>query len=210
MKNSIPKQSTPQKNSVKNNTIVPTNPQYCCFNFRFLKTYCVSLKEFNNHFKDQNHFEQVISSLIGVVLPTISNLTTTQLMSGGRFSQQFHFHKVENDKYEKVKAVLESYSFSKTQIDQILDGGNIYQFVGNLDGKVESRIVCEYINGVLSILFFDTNHHLYFNKSKAGESTSFSFCPFEAKNECGYAFNCFAKQFLDIEKVAESYGFSYG
>lgn len=210
MKKTIPKQQPPQKSTVKNISTATAAKKYCCFNFRYMKTTCLSQRDFNNYFKDNSHYQGVISSFLGTVLPKISDLTTTELVSGGRFSQQFHFHRVDRDKYDKVKTILEAHSFNQEQIEQFLDGENIFQFTGNLEGhEVESRVICEYIDGIVYVLFFDTNHHIYFNKSKTGESLGFSYCPYESENKCLNAYNCFAKSFLDVDKINETFGYSY-
>ena len=210
MKKHIPLQQVPQKRTVINNTNPNIENKYCSFNFRYLKTTCININEFNNFFKDSDHFLCVISSFIGTILPKISDMTPSQLASDGRLNQQFHFHKVHYDKYSKIRSIMEAYAYNKTQIDQFLDGENIYQFTGNLEGgDTESRIICDYNQGVLYILFFDTNHHLYFNKSLAGESVRFSFCPFETNNTCHNAFNCFAKAYLDYKKIEETFGYTY-
>ena len=137
-------------------------------------------------------------------------MTISELTSDIRFSDQFHFHKVHKSKYENVKAVLEAYSFNAKQIEQFLDGENIYQFTGNLEGQdIESRIICECIKGTIHVLFFDTNHHIYFNKSKSGESLNFSYCPYNSPSICTFNFACFAKSFLDVNKISETYGYDY-
>lgn len=210
MKKTIPAQQKPQSTTVKIHSVIPTDNNVCCFNFRYFKTKSISQKDFNNHFKDESHYQCVIDSFLGTILPTISNMTTTELVSGGRFSQQFHFHKVDRSKYDRIRTILQAYMFNDEQIKQFLDGENIYQFTGNLAGHdVESRIICEFINGIIYVLFFDTNHHLYLDKSKTGESFSFSYCPFESNHTCYYSINCFAKSFLDFDKINETYGYSY-
>jgi hypothetical protein len=201
----IPHQAPPGGNTVKNGTKLQDNTQCCCLSFRFFKKDCINNREFNNHYRDENHFQKVISSFIGTVLPAISCLPASQL-SGGRFAEQFHFHKVEGDKLDKVQVILKSYSFPDSQISQFLDGGNIFQFAGNLEGSEESRIICEYVNGIIYVLFFDTNHHIYLNKNKAGESLGFSCCPYQEKKLCINAYNCFAKDYLDMSKIKDSYG----
>lgn len=209
-KKKLPSQIPPAGHSVSNTTKLSSNKQYCCLNFRYFKTNCISEKNFNNFFRDSTHFQSVMSSFMGTVLPKISDLTTTELLAGGRFTQQFHFHKIGTDKFEKLRSILEAYSFNETLINQFLDGENIFQFAGNLEGHlVESRVVCEYLEGVLYILFFDTNHHLYFDKSKVGESLSYNHCPYETGNECYNAYNCLAREFLDLKKINETYSFSY-
>ena len=210
MSKTIPKQHPPQKSTVTNTSQTTDAKKNCCFNFRYMKTACISQRGFNNHYKDNSHYQSVISSFLGIILPKISDMTTTELVSGGRFSEQFHFHRVERDKYDKVKSILEAYSFNHELIEQILDGENIYQFIANLAGhEVESRVICEYIDGIIYVLFFDTNHHIYFNKAKAGESYAFTYCPYETHNMCANAFNCFAKSFLDVDKINETYGYDY-
>lgn len=210
MNKKIPPQVSPSKCSVKNATQLSEDTEYCSLNFRYLKAKCITQKDFNNHFRDETHYLNVISSFIGTVLPKISELKPNELLSGSRFSKQFHFHRVERDKYEKIRSILKEYSFNDRQIDQFLDGERIFQFAGNLEGhQIESRVICEYINGVLFVLFFDTNHHLYFNKSKVGESLAYSCCPYEMENKCFNAYNCFAKDFLDTNKLDETYGYTY-
>ncbi len=207
----IPPQSSPNRKTVNNSTSPSNGKEYCCFNFRYLQTKSIVQNDFNNCFRDSAHFQGVMSGFIGIILPKISELKTSDLFSGGRFAQQFHFHKIDLNKYEKIKSILEAYQLNENQIQQFLDGESIYQFVGHIEGQhnVESRVVCEYIDGVIYVLFFDTNHHIYFQKSKVGESLSFSYCPFEDINKCDYSLCCFAKDFLDVEKVNETYGFNF-
>jgi len=210
MNKKIPSQISPSKYSVKNATQLSEVAQYCSLNFRYLKATCITQKDFNNHFKDEAHYLNVISSFIGTVLPKISTLKPNELLSGNRFSQQFHFHKVAQDKYEKVKSILKQYSFNDCQIEQFLDGEKIFQFAGNLEGhQIESRVICEYIDGVLYVLFFDTNHHLYLDKNKVGESLAYSCCPYKTGNICLNAYNCFAKDYLDMDKLTASYDYAY-
>ena len=209
MSKTIPKQQPPQRGAVKNSSELSDTKKYCCFNFRYMKTACISLKDFNNYYRDGSHYQSVISSFLGTVLPKISDLTTNELVSGGRFAQQFHFHSVDHDKYSRIESILEAYSFNREQIKQFLDGENIYQFTGNLEGHEESRIICDYIDGIIFVLFFDTNHHIYFNKSKARESFNFSCCPYRHQNKCLNAYHCFAEAFLDTDRINETYGYSY-
>lgn len=210
-KKNIPIQTSITGGSVNNTTKLSENEQYCCVNFRYFRAKCVNEKGFNNYFRDSSHFQSVLSSFIGTVLPKISELKAKEIFSGGRFTQQFHFHKIGVDKYEKLRMILKAYSFNDALIDQFLDGENIFQFTGNLEGHlIESRIVCECLpEGIIYVLFFDTNHHLYFDKSKTGESLTYDCCPFKAGNECYNAYNCFAKEFLDFDKINASYQYSY-
>lgn len=206
----IPKQHPPITKTVKNTSNPDIQESCCCFNFKHFQTKCISINEFNNFYKNSSTYQDVISSLLGAILPKVSSLSTTELYNGSRITQQFHFHKVKPDKFEIIKRILEAYSFSSETIEQILDGENIYQFIGNLEGQnVESRVICEYNRGIIYVLFFDTNHHIYLNRAKVGESFSFSYCPYETPDRCANSFCCFAKDYLDIEKIKKSYGYSY-
>ena len=152
-----------------------------------------------------------MSSFIGTVLPKISSMKTKELFSGNGINRIFHFHKIKKENFSKIKKIMQTYSYDNNLIDQILDGENLYQFAGNIEGKsAESRVICEYRdNGILYLLFFDTNHHISLYKNKAGESFSYSECPFESYEKCKYMYNCFAKEYLDYEKIEKSMGNSY-
>ena len=93
-KKSIPMQASLTGGSVNNTTKLSDSEQYCCVNFRYFRANCVSAKGFNNYFRDSSHFQSVISSFIGTVLPKISELKAKEIFSGGRFAQQFHFHNI--------------------------------------------------------------------------------------------------------------------
>lgn len=205
----IPKATNSNGLTVKNKTDDSDKKSFCHVNFKYFKLDCRKSRGFNNHFGNSSHYQDVLTNFIGKILPEISSLTPATLNSDGLKTDQFHFHKIDSDHIEKVRAVLKLYSFNDTLINQFLDGEQLFEFAGNLKGKFESRIICENIDNVLYFLFFDTNHHIYFDKDKAGKSSKYLYCPYKDLKLCNYLYVCTANEFLDQVKIEETYNYGY-
>lgn len=109
----------------------------------------------------------------------------------------------------KVKAILEQYGFSKKKIEEIIEGDRIYQ-LELLYENGAARVVFERIDAIISFLFLDPNHHIYFNKNKVNSAHSlyYEYCPEQLKGECKFFNNygdCYIDEYLDINKFYETF-----
>lgn len=169
---------------------------------------CVRGK-FNNHFKDDAHIKAVVSEILGRALPKITSCKFSEIREGGRESSGLHFHSIDGQHQEIVEDVLGEYGYSKQSIEQLLEGGSLFQIVGGFGHTYPARIVCHKIGNVLYPLFLDTNHHIYLNKKFVRESLFYEVCPTYLEGKCSFMpRDCYAFDFLDEKKIEETYGFS--
>lgn len=162
--------------------------------------------EFNNYYKNVDEFNKKMSILIGRALPLLSKEKATIFSSEQQKAKAFHLHRITN-KDDIITKILTAYSFPQVVIADILDGGNLYQLeVPYANGA--TRIVFERIENLISFLFIDTNHHIYFDpqKVKKAGSLSYKYCPEFKDDKCFTNGYCFMKDVLneDGNKVNES------
>lgn len=173
-----------------------------------LKPVCLA-GEFNNHFKDDAHFQAVASSILDLALKQISSHTYKELCEGGIAGSGLHFHPIDPEHLQTVRRILEAYGHKKQTIDQMLEGKHIFQFSGIMGHTYAARIVCHKIDNILYLLFLDTNHHIYINDKYIRESLFYESCPIYQQEECKYMpSDCYAFEYLDLQKIQESYGFT--
>lgn len=180
-------------------------------NFSKLKINPVCIKgEFNNHFKNDEHFASVTANFLGVVLPKITSHTYKEICDGGSECKILHYHSVDDIHRKTVRKVLEEYQIPEHTIDQMFEGNDIVEFSASLGHVYAARIVCHKVNNVLHPLFFDTNHHIYMNEKYIKESLFYEHCPTYVSDQCSYMpSECFAFEYLDEELLKESYGYSF-
>ena len=173
-----------------------------------LQPICVD-GEFNNYFKDDTHFQTVASSVFGIILCEITSHTYKELCEGGTSGSNLHFHSIDAEHLQIVRRILEAYGHKKQTIDQMLEGNSIFQFSGIMGHTYATRIVCHKIDNILYLLFLDTNHHIYINEKYIRESLFYESCPIYQQEECKYMpSECYAFEYLDLQKIQESYGFT--
>ncbi len=166
--------------------------------------------EFNNHFKDNEHFSLVMSCFLGKILPNITTHKYSDICEGGSQNRTIHFHTVDDEHLELVNKILKEYGFTESRIEQMLEGGRIFSFSACLGHVAPARIVCHKIGNIVCLLFFDTNHHIYINERLVKETFFYESCPKYLENNCSYMpTDCFAFEYLDKKKIADSFGYEY-
>lgn len=174
-----------------------------------LKPICLHGK-FNNHFKDNDHFSNITSGFLGVVLPKITSHTYNEVCEGSAEGKSLHFHTLDESHRKIVRDILEEYHFPDYKIDQILEGNCIFEFSAALGHVYAARIVCHKVDNVLYPLFFDTNHHIYMNEKFVKESLFYENCPVYLNGNCSnMPIDCFAVSYLDETLLGNSFGYSF-
>ena len=158
----IPRPIKPAKKGVPDRIRVPEKSETLSINFSKFK--------FNNHFKDDQQYTSIMTSLFSVILPKITSHSYRELNASSSESRQLHFHTIDDKHCVIVKEILKEYNFSDIMINQMFEGNNIYEFVASLGHTYPARIVCHKVGNVLYFLFIDTNHHIYINEKYVGES----------------------------------------
>lgn len=168
--------------------------------------------EFNNFYSSENEYVDKISLLLDKALPLLSKEKATLFTQEYQKADALHLHRV-NQKKEIITKILEKYGFSQEAIDSIFEGENVYQLeVPYVNGA--TRVVFQRIDNLISFLFVDPNHHVYFNPKKVEEAGSlyFEYCPVNAENGCQRLDDvgtCYAFEYLDETKYKESFGCKY-
>jgi hypothetical protein len=168
--------------------------------------------EFNNFYSSKDDYIDKISLLLDKALPLLSKEKATLFTKEYKKADALHLHRV-NQKREIVTEVLEKYGFSSEAIDNIFEGENVYQLeVPYVNGSM--RVVFQRIDNLISFLFVDPNHHIYFNPKKvaAAGSLYFEYCPVNAEKGCPRLDDvgtCYAYQYLDEDKYMASFGCVY-
>lgn len=158
---------------------------------------------FNNHFKDNEQLQKLLSELLGKILPKISSETYKELQ---RDAKQLHFHTIDEEHRRIVREVLKEYSFSDNAVEQMFEGNNLCEFSASLGHVIPSRAICHKVGNVLYLLFLDVNHHVYFNQKYTEESLYYEHCPVYLEGDCSYMPNdCFAVEYLDKEMLWNSF-----
>lgn len=206
------KDSQDTTNNVRNNTHTDEDAPLV-FSFAQFSLKTINLKnEFNNYYKNIEHFSEKLSILLNKALPLLSRETVSIFVSEHSKAKMLHLHKI-TDKKEIIEKILKEYGFLQDSIDDIFEGEELYQLeVPYANGAM--RIVFQRTDNLISFLFVDPNHHIYFNKSKVEQSGSLSYeyCPINERSACermDYLGTCFAFEYLDEEKFKNSYNYSY-
>lgn len=142
----------------------------------------------------------------------LSNETAKELIENSVKQSTMHFHKISG-KEEILRKILKEYGFSDNKVDDIIEGERIYQFEIPFENGA-ARVIFQVIGKAFSLLFLDVNHHIYFNANKVKQANSLFYeeCPVNLIGECRrmeYLNTCFAFEFLDEEKITETYGYSF-
>lgn len=187
------------------------SPDRLCLDFSKFNLNCVCIPdEFNNHFKDYQHFANVSSAFLGTILPKLTSHTYDEVREGGKESKVLHFHTIDDKHLETVKSVLKEYGYLQESIKQMFEGNSIYEFSAALGHTTPARVVCHKIGDIIQPLFFDTNHHVFLNERLVKESLFYEECPMYIDDTCPYMpTDCFAVSFLDEEKIKEASGYNY-
>lgn len=198
--------------SVRNYTS-PEEKTSIVFTFAQFKLKPIVLSgEFNNHYKDIDHFSEKMMILLDKALPLLSKEKASLFTKDYEKSDALHLHRVSN-KRDIVERVLKEYGFTEIAIDNMFEGQELYQLeVPYANGS--TRIVFQRIDNLISLLFVDPNHHIYFNPKKVKEAGSiyYEHCPVNEKKCCSrmdYLGTCYAFEFLDEMKYNETYGYGF-
>lgn len=200
-----------QKN-VKNKHDVDNSTQLV-FSFKKFRLKPIKIdREFSNFYKDENQYVEKISLLLGKALPLLSQERETVFTKEIEKRDTLHLHKI-NSKREIVEDILKQYEFSSDEIDNIFEGEEVYQLeVPYANGA--TRIVFQRIDNMLSFLFMDPNHHIYFNNNidEAKRALFYEYCPIYKTKQCdrmNYLNTCFAFEYLDEIKFQSTWANSY-
>ena len=203
----------PSKQNIKgisDKISVPENPDTLSVSFSKFKLNPICLRgKFNNHFKDNQQYISIVTSLLSVVLPKITSHSYGEVCEGSNEGRQLHFHTIDDKHRKIVREILKEYNFSDIIVDQMFEGNNIYEFSAVFGHIYAARIVCHKVGNVLYFLFIDTNHHIYIDEKYVRESMFYEDCPKYLEDDCSYMPNdCFAVSYLDEKKIAESLGYA--
>lgn len=187
--------------------------QHPVFSFEDFKMYSIKIEdEFNNYYKDKDTYVNVVSNLFGRGLQLLSHESIKELIEDKKKQNALHFHPVTG-KEDIITDILRAYDYSQEKIDNILEGGKLYQFEIPYENKA-SRVVLQVIENIFSLLFIDANHHIYFNEKKVKSTHSLFYdeCPINQGGQCyrmDYIGTCFAFECLDEKKVKDSFSCFY-
>ena len=197
--------------NVKNNTVVSDDLLVFTFSHFHLEPIKID-REFNNYYDSPEQYIEKISILLGKALPLLSDERASLFAGESTKASSLHLHKITK-KRDIVEKILINYGFSSSLIDEIFEGGEIYQLeVPYANGA--TRIVFQRTENLVSFLFVDPNHHVYFNPQKveAAGSMYYEFCPVNKEGSCermDYFGTCYAFEFLDEAKYDKTYGVQY-
>ena len=185
-------------------------PNRLIADFSKFKLFPICLRgEFNNHFKDQQHFCTVAAEFLGKILHKISSHTYSEICEGSQEGRILHFHAIDKSHQLIVQRMLSEYGFPKTTIEQMTEGKDVFEFSAALGHTYAARVVCHKDENILYFLFLDTNHHIYINERYVNESLFYEECPAYNDKKCNYMpADCFAVGCLDEQKISDSFGYS--
>ncbi len=180
-------------------------------NFSKFKLFPINLREeFNNFFKDIDHFAAVASNFLGIIVPKINTLSYNEICDGTQEGKGLHFHTIHQSHYQLIRNILIQYGYAISEIEQILEGNSLFEFVASQGHIYAARVVCYKVENVLFLLFFDTNHHIYLEQRRVKDSFFYEYCPNYLSNNCkNMPYDCLAMEFLDEQKYYSTYGFTY-
>ncbi|WP_135358272.1 hypothetical protein [Anaerolactibacter massiliensis] len=179
-----------------------------CVDFSFFKARPIKINGvFNNHFRNGDEASRDLYNFLGEVLPKICTEPFTSLINNE--SRTLHFHAIDQKHQEIVQKILMQYGYSCPYISQILSG-DVFEFKASLNAHSPARAVAYKLDNTLFLLFFDSNHHIYMNDSKRGDSLFYEHCPDYNDGNCKYMpTDCYAFDYLDCEKLSSSFGNNY-
>ena len=106
--------------------------------------------EFNNFFKDEQHYIQTMYLLMGKALPLLSREKASLFSGDFVKADVFHMHKVHKKK-TLIERILLAYNFPTQNIDNIFEGDEVYQIeIPYLNGA--TRIIFQRISNLISKL----------------------------------------------------------
>lgn len=194
--------------SVRNITN-PENDARLIFTFAEFKLSPICIPgEFNNYYASESQFAEKMALLLEKALPLLSRETASLFSKEHGKAEALHIHRVTN-KREIVEKILIEYGFSSDTINDKFEGQELYQLeVPYANGS--TRIVFQRIDNLISFLFIDPNHHVYFDPEKveAAGSLYYEYCPINQEKLCArmdYLGTCYAFEYLDEKKYRESF-----
>lgn len=198
--------------SVRNITN-PENNARLIFTFAEFKLSPVSIQdEFNNYYASESQFAEKMALLLEKALPLLSRETASLFSKEHGKAETLHLHRVTNRR-EIVEKILIEYGFSSDAINDKFEGQELYQLeVPYANGS--TRIIFQRIDNLISFLFVDPNHHVYFDplKVEAAGSLYYEYCPVNQEKLCArmdYFDTCYAFEYLDEKKYRESFDCAY-
>lgn len=130
----IPHPNKPDIKEISDKISVPEKVDTLSISFSKFKLDPICLRgKFNNHFKDNQQYISIVTSLLRVVLPKITSHSYGEVCAGSNEGRQLHFHTIDDKHRIIVKEILKEYNFSDTMVDQMFEGNNIYEFSAYLD-----------------------------------------------------------------------------
>lgn len=194
----IPKIKQPDQNR-------PLNVNFSKFK---IKPICITGR-FNNHFKNYEHFNHIVVGFLGTVLPKITSHTYSEICEGGSENRILHFHTIDDQHREIVREILKAYNFKEFEIDQMMEGDDLFNLSAILGHSYPARLVCHKIENVLYFLFLDTNHHIYMNTKFTEETLFYETCPQYISGKCYIMpIDCYAVGYLDEKKLKETFSYN--
>lgn len=180
-------------------------------NFEYFKLSPLKINNsFSNYFKDINHFSEIASEFLGIILPKITSHTYNQICEGSQESKILHFHVIDKDHREIIFEILKKYGFNKEAIEQMMEGKDLVSFSATLGHRHAARAICHKVGNTLYFLFLDTNHHIYMNDKYLRETLFYETCPFYTEKSCSFMpDDCYAVSYLDEKKIKESFCYTY-
>lgn len=167
--------------------------------------------EFNNHFKNEKHYYENITELISKTLPEVSREPLNELLESNK-STAFRFHKIDKN-IDGVRKILKEYSYPEHLIDDIISGNQLYQIVLK-KGVNAPRLIVRRVDNIFSVLFLDTNHHIYYKEEevKKDNNISYEFWPEYCLDDCSLVEDmggdCILLDYIDINKFRKSMSYN--
>ena len=166
---------------------------------------------FNNFFNSQEEYVRKITILIEKALPLLSK-EKNSLFNDLSKTKVMHLHRL-NGKEDILRKIFEEYGFNNDVINNLIEGAALYQLEVPFENGA-TRIVFERIDNLISFLFLDPNHHIYMNQKLVDNDNSlfYEFCPIYKSKTCyrmNYLNTCFAFDYLDKEKIINTYSNDY-
>lgn len=125
----IPHPNKQEIKGISDKISVPETSDMLSVSFSKFKLDPICLKgRFNNHFKDNQQYISIMTSLLKVILPKITSHSYSEIGAGSNEGRQLHFHTIDDKHRTIVREVLKEYNFSDINIEQMFEGNNIYEF----------------------------------------------------------------------------------
>lgn len=170
----VQKGPTPKK-SVKSGVRPAISDRPLSFNLangKWLKS--INNKSFTNKLHKENDFAPAIFELFNKVIPTVQSHWEEIFRNPGR-SQWKHCHTIDNDKIDKVLAIVETihgHTYRESQT-----GSKLWQF--GISQGLRLVGIYNYNDNTVTPLFVDYHHLVYpSQKHNKEDHSSFKFCPY--------------------------------